>query len=171
MLMAQLTRPARYLIAAMVAAVALTVPRVAFAQLRMSFGAGAGIAGTTDASLSEGRTAPIVMAEVAAMANAVGLGLEVDAWHRDASSSLIANGDLHIRIPSTPVVVKFGAGVGRWDSETHGTITGTAAHIGATYDIGFSAARALTLFANGFLVYSPLQSQQLVDAGLAFTWR
>ena len=60
--MARLTRPARYLIAAMVAAVALTLPRVAFAQLRMSFGAGAGIAGTTDASLSEGRTAPIVMA-------------------------------------------------------------------------------------------------------------
>jgi hypothetical protein len=166
-----LTRSVGQLVAAMAATVALAIPGSALAQFRASVGAGAGIAGTTDGSLSEGRTAPVVMAEVAAMANTVGLGLEVDAWYRDASSSLIANGDLHIRIPSTPLVVKLGAGVGRWDSDRHGTISGTAGHIGATYDVGFSPTRALTLFANGFLVYSSLQSQQMVDGGLAITWR
>jgi hypothetical protein len=158
-------------VAAVAATFALSVPAAAFAQMRVSIGAGAGIAGSTDATLSEGRTAPVIMGEVAAMAKAVGIGVEVDGWRHDSSSILIASGDLHLRFPSTPIVVKAGAGFGRGDPDGQGTISGTAGHVGATYDIGFSATRALTLFANGFLVYAPARSLQMVDAGLAITWR
>jgi hypothetical protein len=151
--------------------VALVVPGAAFAQLRVSIGAGAGIAGSTMGSLSEGLTAPVVMGEVAAMAKAVGVGVEVDGWRHDSLSILIASGDLHVRLASTPLAIKLGAGVGRGDPDGQGTISGTAGHIGATYDFGFSATRALTLFANGLVVYTSARSLQMVDAGLAITWR
>lgn len=144
---------------------------IAFAQMRASLGAGAGIAGSTDGSLSEGRTAPVVMGEVAAMAKAVGVGVEVDGWRHDAASILIASGDLHVRLASTPIVIKLGASVGHGNPDGKGTISGTGGHVGATYDIGFSAARALTVFGNALFVYSPVRSQQMVDGGLAITWR
>jgi hypothetical protein len=151
--------------------VALVVPGAAFAQLRVSIGAGAGIAGSTMGSLSEGLTAPVVMGEVAAMAKAVGVGVEVDGWRHDSLSILIASGDLHVRLASTPLAIKLGAGVGRGDPDGQGTISGTAGHIGATYDIGFSATRALTLFANGLVVYTAARTLQMANAGLAITWR
>jgi hypothetical protein len=151
--------------------VALVVPGAAFAQLRVSIGAGAGIAGSTMGSLSEGLTAPVVMGEVAAMAKAVGVGVEVDGWRHDSLSILIASGDLHVRLASTPLAIKLGAGVGRGDPDGQGTISGTAGHIGATYDFGFSATRALTLFANGLVVYTSARTLQMVNAGLAITWR
>ena len=146
-------------------------PGIAFAQMRVSVGAGAGIAGSTDASLSEGRTAPVVMGQVAAMAAVVGIGAEVDGWRNGTSSVLIASGDLQFRVPSTPLFVKLGAGAGRGDPDGKGTITGTAGHIGAAYDIRLSATRALSLFGNAFLVYAPSRSFQMVDGGLAITWR
>jgi hypothetical protein len=151
--------------------VALVVPGAAFAQLRVSIGAGAGIAGSTMGSLSEGLTAPVVMGEVAAMAKAVGVGVEVDGWRHDSLSILIASGDLHVRLASTPLAIKLGAGVGRGDPDGQGTISGTAGHIGATYDIGFSGTRALTLFANGLVVYTAARTLQMANAGLAITWR
>src|SRR5512142_1097566 len=91
----------RVLIIGVIAVVA--VPGSAFAQMRVSVGAGAGIAGSTDASLSEGRTAPVVMGQVAAMAAVVGIGAEVDGWRSGASSVLIASGDLQFHVPSTPL--------------------------------------------------------------------
>jgi hypothetical protein len=151
--------------------VALVVPGAAFAQLRVSIGAGAGIAGSTMGSLSEGLTAPVVMGEVAAMAKAVGVGVEVDGWRHDSLSILIASGELHVRLASTPLAIKLGAGVGRGDPDGQGTISGTAGHIGATYDIGFSGTRALTLFANGLVVYTAARTLQMANAGLAITWR
>jgi hypothetical protein len=159
----------RMLIAGAIAVV--TVPRIACAQMRLSAGAGAGIAGSTDASLSEGRTAPVVMGQVAAMGAVVGVGAEADGWRNGTSSVLVASGDLHLRVPSTPLFVKVGVGAGRGDPDGKGTITGTAGHIGAAYDIGLSATRALTLFGNAFLVYAPSRSLQMVDGGIAITWR
>lgn len=159
----------RILIAGTMAA--LMVPGVASAQLRVSVGAGAGIAGSTDASLSEGRSAPIVMGQVTAMATLVGVGVEVDGWRNGGSSVLLANADLQFRVPSTPVFLKLGAGFGRGDPDGNGTISGAAGHIGAAWDISLTAARALTLFGNAFLVYAPTRSLQMVDGGIAITWR
>ncbi|HEX8941738.1 MAG TPA: hypothetical protein VF785_01305 [Gemmatimonadaceae bacterium] len=159
----------RVLIIGVIAVVA--VPGSALAQMRVSVGAGAGIAGSTDASLSEGRTAPVVMGQVTAMAAVVGIGAEVDGWRNGTSSVLIASGDLQFRVPSTPLFVKLGAGAGRGDPDGKGTITGTAGHVGAAYDIGLSATRAVTVFGNAFLVYAPARSFQMVDGGLAITWR
>jgi hypothetical protein len=153
------------------ATAAVTVPGVASAQLRVSVGAGVGIAGSTDASLSEGRSAPVVMGQVTAMAALVGVGVEVDGWRSGASSVLLASGDLQLRVPSTPLFVKLGVGFGRGDPDGKGTINGTAGHLGAAYDISLSATRALTLFGNAFLVYAPTRSLQMVDGGIAITWR
>jgi hypothetical protein len=157
--------------AAAVATMVVLAPGAASGQSRVSIGAGAGIAGSTMGSLSEGLTAPVVMGEVAAMAKAVGVGVEVDGWRHDSLSILIASADLHVRLASTPLVIKLGAGVGRGDPDGQGTINGTAGHIGATYDFGFSATRALTLFANGLVVYTSARTLQMVNAGLAITWR
>jgi hypothetical protein len=137
----------------------------------VSVGAGVGIAGSTDASLSEGRSAPVVMGQVTAMAALVGVGAEVDGWRNGASSVLLASGDLQLHVPSTPLFVKLGVGFGRGDPDGKGTISGTAGHLGAAYDISLSATRALTLFGNAFLVYAPTRSLQMVDGGIAITWR
>lgn len=159
----------RILIAAVTTVV--TGPGVASAQMRASIGAGGGIAGSTDASLSEGRSAPIVMGQVTAMAAALGVGVQVDGWRNGGSSVVVATGDLQLHVPSTPLFVKLGVGFGRGDPDGKGTISGTAGHLGAAYDISLSARRALTLFGNAFLVYAPTRSLQMVDGGLALTWR
>jgi hypothetical protein len=148
----------------------VTAPGVASAQMRVSVGAGAGIAGSTDASLSEGRSGPVVMGQVAAMAAHVGVGVEVNGWRNGASSVLLASGDLLFRLPSTPLFLELGAGFGRGDPDGKGTISGTGGHIGAACDIKLPVA-TLTLFGNAFLVYAPSRSLQMVDGGLAITWR
>jgi hypothetical protein len=159
----------RILVAGATATVA--VPGLASAQLRASVGAGAGIAGSTEASLSEGRSAPIIMGQLTAMAALVGLGVEVDGWRNGASSVFLASADLQLHVPSTPLFVKLGAGFGRGDPDGKGTISGAAGHLGAAYDISLTTARALTLFGNAFLVYAPTRSLQMVDGGIAITWR
>jgi len=152
-------------------ATAVIVPGVALAQVRVSVGAGAGIAGGTDASLSEGRSAPVVMGQVSTSA-LVGVGAEVDGWRRGGSSVSVASGDLQLHPPSTSLFIKLGGGFGRGDPDGKGTISGTAAHIGAAYDVHVPAPRvALTLFGNGFVVYASSRSLQMVDGGLAITWR
>lgn len=154
------------------AAVGLTASSAASAQVRASIGAGIGIAGSTDATLSEGRTGPVATAQVAAAAGPVGVGVEGDGWWRGSSSALIATGNLQLQVPSTQLFVTLGAGFGRGDPDGLGTINGTAGHVGLAYDIPFSGSKmALTLFGNGFLVYSPSRSLQLVEGGLAITHR
>jgi len=158
----------RLLFAAAVAALAL--PKATSAQ-RVSAGAGAGIAASTNGSLSEGRTGPIVMGQVTTP-GPVGVGLEVDARLLSGSSVLIATAHLQFHVPSTPVFLAFGAGVGSGDPDRLGTITGVAARIGAAIDLGSQASSLTpTVFANGFLVYSPSRSLQMVEAGLAITRR
>jgi hypothetical protein len=152
-------------------AAVVVVPGLASAQLRVSVGAGAGIAGSTDASLSEGRSAPIVMGQLTAMAALVGVGVEVDGWRNGASSVFLANADLQFHARSTPFFLKVGAGFGRGDPDGKGTISGASGHLGAAYDIGLTTARALTLFGNAFLVYTPTRSLQMVDGGITITWR
>jgi len=153
-------------------AAGLAMSTVASAQLRASVGAGAGIAGSTDATLSEGRTAPVGMAQVTRAAGPIGVGVEVDGWRRSASDVLVATGNLQLQVPSTQFLVTLGAGFGRGDPDGLGTISGTAGHVGVAYDIPLSGSKlALTVFGNGFLVYSPTRSIQMVEGGLAITRR
>jgi hypothetical protein len=153
-------------------AAGLAMSSVASAQLRASVGAGAGIAGSTDATLSEGRTAPVAMAQVTRAAGPIGVGLEVNGWWRGASDVLVATGNLQLQVPSTQFFVTLGAGFGRGDPDGLGTISGTAGHVGVAYDIPVSGSKlALTAFGNGFLVYSPTRSIQMVEGGLAITRR
>jgi hypothetical protein len=151
---------------------AITIPMVVHAQVRLTVGAGAGIAASTDGSLSEGRTAPVVTAQLTAMASVIGAGAQVDGWWNGSSNVALATGHLQFHVPSTPLFLTLGAGFGRGDPDGKGTISGTAGHIGAACDIGRAAsARVLTLFGNAFLVYAPARSLQMVDGGLAITWR
>ena len=59
----------------------LAAPGVALGQMRVSVGAGVGISGSTDESLSYGRGAPILMAQVTRpLLPFIGFGGEVDYW-------------------------------------------------------------------------------------------
>ena len=153
------------------AAVVIAVPSISFAQARVSVGAGAGIAASTDGTLSDGHTGPVAMAQVTT-AGPVGVGLEADGWWRNGSNAVIATAHVQFHLPSTPLLFTLGAGVGRGDPDGLGTINGGAGHIGAAVDIGrHTSSLVLTLFGNGFLVYSSSRSLQMVDAGLAITRR
>jgi hypothetical protein len=159
----------RFPIAALTAVMA--VPSMASAQVRVSVGAGAGIAASTDGTLSDGRTGPVVTGQVTT-AGSIGVGLEADGWWGDRSSVLLGTAHLQFHVPATSLLLTLGAGVGRGDPDQLGTISGVAGHIGAAFDIGTHASSlALTLFGNGFLVYAPARSLQMVEAGLAITRR
>ena len=148
----------------------MAAPSAASAQ-RLSVGAGAGIAASTEGTLSEGRTGLIVTGQITTP-GAVDGGLEADGWWRGSSSVLLATAHLQFHLPSTPLLFTLGAGVGRGDPDGLGTINGTAGHVGVALDMGpRSSSVALTLFGNGFLIYAPARSLQMVNAGLAITRR
>jgi hypothetical protein len=157
----------------MLVAMTLAIPGVAAAQPRVSIGAGGGMAGSTDASLSDGRGAPIVMGQVTVSAvPLIGVGVEVDDWRRSGSNIVFATAHAQIHVPATPFYLKLGGGFGTGDPDGRGTISGAAGQIGAAYDITLPLAPvALTLFGNAFLAHASSRSMQLVDAGLALTWR
>jgi hypothetical protein len=149
----------------------VTVSINAPAQVRASVGAGAGIAASTDGSLSEGQWGPTITGQVTTP-GPVGVGLEADGWWRNGSSVLLATAHVQLHVPSTPLLLTLGAGVGRGDPDGLGTIQGAAGHVGAALDIGpQTSSLALTLFGNGFLVYAPSRSLQMVTFGLAITRR
>ena len=145
-------------------------PQIASAQ-RLSVGAGVGIAASTDGTLSDGRAGPVVTAQ-ATTAGAVGVWLEADGWWHSSSNILIGTAHVQFHAPSTPLLFTLGAGIGRGDPDGLGTINGTAGHVGAAIDIGRQTSSvAVTLFANGFLIYNSSRSLQMVNAGLAITRR
>ena len=155
------------------AASALALPRASFAQTRVSVGLGGGIAGSTESSLSEGRSAPIVMGQVAAaVAPFVAIGAEVNYWRRRVSSITFATGEVQLHAPATPLRLTLGAGYGRGDPDGNGTISGVAGQLGAAYDVTVPVAPvAVTLFVNALVAHASLRSAQMVDGGLAITWR
>src|SRR5689334_10900820 len=64
----------------------LVAPAAASAQMRISVGAGGGFSGSTDESLSNGRGAPIVMAQLTRpLLPGIGFGGEVDYWKGSVS--------------------------------------------------------------------------------------
>jgi hypothetical protein len=149
------------------------VPSMASAQLRVSVGAGAGLSGSTESSLSNGTGAPIVMGEVVRpLFPVLGLGAEVDYWKGSVSHVAFATAIAQAHLPLIPLQVKAGLGYGNGDPDGNGNVAGLAGQLGAMYDITFPGAPiALTVFANALLAHARLRSVQTVDAGLAITWR
>jgi hypothetical protein len=164
-------RPSYSLIA--VVAFALASSHVASAQARVSLGAGGGMAGSTESSLSDGRGAPVIMGQATmSVAPLIGLGVQVDDWRHSGSNVTFATAHLQLHIPVTPFYVKIGGGVGTGDPDGKGRITGAAGQIGAAYDLTLPFAPiALTAFGNAFLGHARERSMQMVDLGLALTFR
>lgn len=153
--------------------VAVASPAAAHAQLRISVGGGAGVSGSTDESLSNGRGAPIVMAEVTRpLLPVLGVGAEVDYWKGAVSHVAFATAVAQVHLPVIPLYVKAGIGYGNGDPDDEGNVSGLAGQLGVMYDITLPAAPiALTIFGNALLAHAALRSVQTVDAGLAITWR
>ena len=151
----------------------VSVPSLASAQLRLSLGAGAGIAGSTDESLSYGRGAPIVMAQVTRpLIPGIGFGAEVDYWKGNVSHVAFATALAQTRLPLIPLYFKAGLGYGNGSPDNNGTVSGLAGQLGVMYDVTLPLAPiALTVFSNALLAHAALRSVQTVDAGLAITWR
>ena len=151
----------------------LATPGVVLGQMRLSVGAGIGVAGSTDQSLSYGRGAPIVMAQVTRpLLPGIGLGGEVDYWKGSVSHVGFATAVAQARLPLIPLYLKAGLGYGNGSPDNRGNVSGLAGQLGAMYDITLPLAPiALTVFGNAFLAHAALASVQTVDAGLAITWR
>jgi hypothetical protein len=152
---------------------AMALPGVAASQARLSVGAGGGMAGSTESSLSDGRSAPVIMGQATmSVMPLVGLGVQVDDWRHSGSNVTFATAHVQLHVPVTPFYVKLGGGVGTGDPDGKGKITGAAGQIGAAYDLTLPLAPvALTLFGNAFLGHAKARSMQMVDLGLALTWR
>jgi len=147
------------------------LPLPAIAQARVSLGAGGGLAGSTESSLSDGRGAPAFMISVTkSVLPLVGLGLEVNDWRHSGSNVAFATGHVLLHLPVLPLFVKVGAGVGTGDPDGRGSATGAAVQFGGGYDLTLPLAPvALTIFGNALLSYSSSRSVQMVDLGLALT--
>jgi hypothetical protein len=154
-------------------AAVIMLSHAAAAQTRLSVGVGGGMAGSTDASLSEGHAAPVVMGQATmSLVPLVGAGVEVDDWRRSGSNIVFGAAHLQLHVPVVPLYLKFGVGYGSGDPDGRGRVSGTAIQIGGAYDLTLPLAPvALTVFGNAFLSHSTARSMQMVDAGLAFTWR
>ena len=151
----------------------LTAPAVAVGQVRISVGAGAGFSGSTDESLSNGRGAPILMAQVTRpLLPWIGLGGEVDYWKGSASHVAFATAVAQAHLPVIPLYLKAGLGYGNGDPDGKGNVSGLAGQLGVMYDITLPLAPiALSVFGNALLAHAALRNVQTVDAGLAITWR
>ena len=160
-------------LAVVCASLVLALPSVSSAQARVSVGLGGGIAGSTEGSLSEGKAAPVVMGEVStSIAPLIGIGAEADYWRRRVSNFAFAAAVVQFHIPATGLFLKIGGGYGSGDPDGNGTISGAAGVVGAMYDITIPAAPvALTLFGNAFIVHGSPRYGQMVDGGIAITWR
>lgn len=145
----------------------------AFGQTRISVGAGLGMAGSTESSLSDGKSGTVYMAQIVrSVLPFVGIGAEANRWRTGSLNTTFLTGILQVAVPLTGFRLKAGAGYGTGDPDGSGKATGTAIHLGASYDFTIPAAPiAITLFSNALLVHSASRSVQMVDAGLALTLR
>ena len=154
------------------AAAALLAGRGAAAQTRVSIGAGGGIAGSTESSLSDGRGGPVLMGQIVrGVVPLLAIGAEVNYWRGGNANVTFATGQLQLHVLPTSFLVNLGAGYGSGNPDGMGRVNAPAGQVGAAYDITFDRARVLlTLFANGLVAHGSSRSMQMVDGGLAITW-
>jgi hypothetical protein len=145
----------------------------AAAQTRISAGIGYGIAGSTESSLSDGKTGTVYMGQIVrAVLPFAGLGVEVNRWHSDSLTATFATGFVQFHLPLTGLLLKAGGGYGTGDPDGRGGVNGPALHFGAAYDLTVPAAPiALTVFGNALLSHATSRSLQMVDGGVALTIR
>ena len=160
-------------IAAAVLLALLAFPHVLPAQVRLSLGAGAGVAGSTESSLSEGRGGAMFTGQlVHGIVPFVGLGAEVNHWAGSGLTATFATAIVQIHVPLTGLLLKGGAGYGGGDPDGLGHIGGVAGQLGLAYDLTLPGAPiAITLFGNGLFAHASSRSMQLVGGGLALTFR
>jgi len=151
--------------------VAFAVP--SRAQTRLSVGGGAGVAGSTESSLSDGRSGKVIMAQlVRGGLPFVTIGAEYNRWSHDSLSANFLTGIIQAHIPLTGFLLKVGAGYGSGDPDGLGKVNGPALQFGAAYDFTIPAAPiAVTLFGNALLSHASSRSLQMVGGGLALTLR
>lgn len=151
----------------------LALPSGLWAQTRLSLGAGAGMAGSTDASLSEGRGGVVLAGQVVhGVLPFVGIGAEANHWSRSGSSITFGTVILQVHVPLTGLFVKAGAGYGGGTPDSAAHVSGPAGELGLAYDLTLPGAPiAITVFGNAGLVYNSSRSLQMVGAGLAVTFR
>src|SRR5437762_3758707 len=133
----------------------LMSPCALAAQAHIALGTGLGIAGGTDASLSNGRTAPVLMGEIATATPLVRVGAEVDYWRRNVANLSVVTGIVEFHLPILAVFAKVGAGYGGGDiGDGHGKTSGTAGQIGAGYTLGVPLIPVgLQIFGNGYVIH------------------
>lgn len=153
--------------------VILAIPCALGAQVHIALGTGFGIAGGTDASLTNGRKAPVLMGEIATATPLVRVGAEVDYWRRTAANLSVATGLVEFHLPLLAVFAKVGAGYGSGDiGDGRGKVSGTAGQIGAGYTLGVPLIPVgLQVFGNGYLIHGSARNVQMLDAGIAVTWQ
>jgi hypothetical protein len=157
----------------LVAAALVALSSAGSAQVRVSVGAGGGVAGSTESSLSNGTGAFAVMGQVVKnIVPFVGVGGEVNYWWRSDRSVAFGTAILQAHPPAIPLLIKVGLGYGGGDPDDEGTARGFAGEIGIAYDITIPAAPVgFTVFVNGLLANASARSVQMVAGGLAITWR
>ncbi len=168
----RISRRARWLAAGVLCA-GLAFANTSSAQSRISFGAGGGIAGSTDASLSNGHGGLLLMGQVVhGILPFVGLGIELNHWTRSSTDATFATAIAQVHVPLTGLLLKAGAGYGGGDPDGLGRINGVAGQLGVAYDLTLPGAPiAVTLFGNALLAHAASRSMQLVGGGLALTLR
>lgn len=161
----------RLLCASLLLTTTLAIP--SSAQTRVSFGAGGGVAGSTDASLSEGKGGAVFMGQIVRGGLPfIGIGAEVNHWRRGSLNTTFVTGIVQAHLPLTGLLLKVGAGYGTGNPDGLAKISGTTLQLGAGYDLTFPFAPiAATFFANALLSYAPARSMQMVGGGLALTFR
>ena len=143
------------------------------AQWRVSLGAGAGIAGSTESSLSDGKGGTVFMGQIVRGGlPLVGLGAEVNRWSRGTLNTTFATGIVQAHVPLTGLLLKVGAGYATGDPDGLGKINGPTLQLGAGYDLTVPFAPiAATFFANALVSHASSRSMQMVGGGIALTFR
>lgn len=158
------------LLALAVIAIGLAHPGTVRAQLGFSVGAGAGMAGGTESSLSDGHGGWIVMGQVTTTAiPLVRTGVEVNHLQNGDINASFVTGIIQAHVPLIPFFAKIGIGYGRGDFKDQDPVAkGVAVEIGLGYSIGFPGIPiGVDIFGNALLAHGSSRSAQMVDAGLA----
>jgi len=150
--------------------IASATPGAVHAQLGFSVGAGAGMAGGTESSLSNGHSGWIAMGQVTTTAIPfVRAGVEVNHLQNGDINASFATAIIQAHVPVTPFFGKIGIGYGRGDfKDTDPVAKGVAVEIGLGYSIGFPGVPiGVDVFGNALLAHGSSRSAQMVDVGLA----